>query len=234
MRAGAGGRTRRAERAELFEGVGGEVGDPEDLAGAAAGVGAAEGGIPAVAVGAGDSDEVAGERDKVVAIDGEQAFADGFVGGQAMGVGGVMRNLIGREGRIIFPPILVPTSGLADGEVVDDGGGGHGAPAEGEVDGGKFGAWVVAVTLTSEDNGGDGVTGERSDRVVAVDKRRRGGVGCLDRILRGGDSAPGGGCVAEEKPAGGGEQEENEEFFHDGGDRREMVVGDGGGGEGPK
>ncbi len=61
--------------------------DPENLAGAAAGVGPGERGAPMVAVRAGDFDEEAFHRNHLVAFDGEQFFADLIRRGQAMRVG---------------------------------------------------------------------------------------------------------------------------------------------------
>ncbi len=64
-----------------------QPGDPEDFAGTAARVGAAERRPPAIAAGAAHLDQITVQGDDIVAFDGEQLTAQGGRRRKAVGVG---------------------------------------------------------------------------------------------------------------------------------------------------
>ncbi len=158
-------------RSLALEFFAGDAGDPEDFAGAAFGVVAGEGGAPGHAFGAAGFDEVAFEGDEFVAFHGEELAADVGVGREAVGVGGVLRDLFGFERRLVFPTIEIEAAVLGDFESVDGVGCGHGAPAEGEVERAEIGERGEAVAFAAEDDGGDLVLREWLDGVFAVTER---------------------------------------------------------------
>lgn len=128
-------------------------------------------------------------------------------------------NRVGVERGGVAPRVVIPSPGLADVEFVDDASGGHGTPAESEVEGTEFRAGVVTVALTGEDDGFDFVVSERGDGEVAVAERARQAYGGLDGGAGGGQSAPFRVGLMPPKPDADGGKEEHEKFFHRAGSR---------------
>jgi len=102
-----------------------------------------------IAVGAGDFDKVAVERDEIVPADRKDLATYIGIGWQTMGVGGVSSDLLRLERRFTAPGIFVPAPGLGEFQFVNDARDRHGAPAEGEVDRRKFGGGIEAVMVAT-------------------------------------------------------------------------------------
>ena len=113
-----------------------------------------------------DIDEVAVEADVLIDFGAAQGAGDAVADGDEVHIGAVAAYFSRWDGGFAGGP-EVEAAGLADADRFEDVVLSHGAPAEGEVDGGYGGEAVEAVGLAAEDAGFDLELGLGHEAVVA-------------------------------------------------------------------